>query len=85
MHRCLCDDCHIRVKVAQVKEQEPGSYNKFMDDGSVALASWWGANVKCIKGQEKMNFYRSAVKNKGIKTFVLYMYNVAVTPETVVH
>jgi hypothetical protein len=63
--RCLCDDCHIRVKIGQVKEHAPGTYNKFMDDGSVLLCSWWGANVACTKGEEKMAFYRAAVKNKG--------------------
>eukprot|EP00747_Dinoflagellata_sp_TGD_P172142 gnl/TRDRNA2_/TRDRNA2_207904_c0_seq1.p1 gnl/TRDRNA2_/TRDRNA2_207904_c0~~gnl/TRDRNA2_/TRDRNA2_207904_c0_seq1.p1 ORF type:complete len:231 (+),score=20.30 gnl/TRDRNA2_/TRDRNA2_207904_c0_seq1:63-755(+) len=65
---CLCDDCHIRWKVGQSKEKEPGTFNKFAADGGTLICSWWGKQIECTKGFDKMTFFRSAVKNKGTES-----------------
>ena len=62
---CMCDDCHVRIKVAMLKEENPGTFNKLGADGGFHILAWHGARVKCTKGEEKMGFYRSAIKNKG--------------------
>lgn len=61
---CLCDDCHIRLKVAQSKEKESGTFNTFAEDGGHLILSWWGKKIECTEGLDKMMFYRSAVKKK---------------------
>lgn len=36
---CLCDDCHVSMRIMQGKEETPGRFNKFNENGAVDLSS----------------------------------------------
>jgi hypothetical protein len=46
-------------------EGAAGTYNKFSTDGGFLTPAFYGANVEY---EDKMVFYRSAVKKKGTET-----------------
>lgn len=69
---CFCDDCHVRLRVAQSKE--PGGlasslagskHNEFASDGAVNLCAFWGCDVRVVQGSEHLAYYRAAVEKGG--------------------
>eukprot|EP00811_Abedinium_folium_P005210 NODE_14798_length_1085_cov_3.870564.p2 GENE.NODE_14798_length_1085_cov_3.870564~~NODE_14798_length_1085_cov_3.870564.p2 ORF type:complete len:255 (-),score=37.18 NODE_14798_length_1085_cov_3.870564:319-1005(-) len=65
---CMCDDCHVRTLFAQSKEQVPGTFNRFRENGGVGVGLWYGSTVKCTKGEDKLVFFRAAIKNQGTES-----------------